>query len=459
MAPSQVVRFNDLVGNSYQLSNEQFENQRTVNLYVEYDEMVTTGKNKSTKHLAPTPGLILATTGLEIYGPTLGPSRGKFTSSKGHCISIFGYNVFQVTGFGPPFLYTNIGTILTNNGIIPQLAFADDGTQLVFTDGTFGYVINMTEPTLSGLTQITDPYFLSYGPTNSCQYYNSYFLFNQTGTNNFFWSNQGVLQFDPSGETSAGIDSKIGNTDNISFLCVMNNYLWLVGSETSEVWYDQPNGTFVFQRMQGPYIELGCVDANTAQKTEAGLMWLASSLRGNLQVVMTANNTSTVPISTQAVSLALQQYPNNGQGLGWSSYSYGDRGHLFYCLNPPNGNATWVYDIPTSELANQQTWHERTYTVPKTDNQTRALPDNHVYYRGYHILGDYNSPNDYCYSYSTFTDNGATITRDRITPYIASNMQMFFHDLFQLDCKTGTKDPFPVPSPSVTPTVTPTVTP
>lgn len=457
MAASQLVRFNDLVGNSYTLSNEQFEHQRTVNMYVEYDEMITTGKDKQTKHLAPTPGLVLSAYNFNgIYGA----SRGKYTTSKGQTISIFGDGVYQVSGNAPPFTYTLVGNILTQTGIIGQLAFADDGTQLVFTDGTYGYVINMSASTLTALTQITDPYFLGYGPTSCCQYYDTFFVFNQTGTNNFFWSNQGSLTFDPSGDTSAGIDSKTGNTDNISFLCVIDRYLWLVGTETTEIWYDSPSGNFVFQRVQGPYIELGCADGNTAQKTEAGLVWLASSLRGNLQVVMTTA-LSTVPISTQAVSLALQQYPNNGQGQGWSSYSYGDRQHLFYVLNPPgNSGSSWVYDFTTSTLSNQLTWHERTYTTTSTGLQSRARPDNHAYYKGYHILGDYANPIDYCYSYTAYTDNGAPITRERISPYIANNMQMLFHDLFQLDCKTGTKQGFPIsPTPTITPTVTPTVSP
>lgn len=430
---SELINFKDLVGNSYTLSNEQFESQRSVNLYVEYDEMLTTGKN-NTKHLAPTPGLILATN--SIPGVT-GVSRGKYTTTRGHCISIFGNKLYQITGNSPPFTYTLVGTILTNTGIISQLAFADDGTQLVFTDGTYGYFANISSSIVTTLTRITDPFFESYGPTSCCQYYDTFFIFNITGTNQFFWSNQAQLTFDPSGITSAGIDAKTGNTDPIKFLCVINRYLWLVGFETTEIWYDTPSNNFVFQRIQGPYMELGCIDGNTAQKTESGLVWLAHSLRGNLQVVMT-NGESTVTISTQAVSLALSKYSNFGEQPGWSSYAYGDRGHLFYVLNPPQGTSSWVYDFPTSILANQLTWHERTYTTPSTGIQNRALPNNHAYYKGYHLLGDYNSVNDYCYDYNTFTDNGAPITRERLSPYISNNMQMMYHDLFQLDCKTGT---------------------
>lgn len=511
------MRFRKFCGPSYQLSNPQYECQVTRNMYVEFDEMVNTGKEGEPCHLAPTPGLTLVK---QVSIPTGSASRGKYTTSKNQPISIIGSNVYQVTGGEPTsFVYTQIGTLLTNIGIISQLAFADDGNILMMTDGTNGYWAKLNSGgAITEFQQIVDPAFQSIGPTSCCQFYDGYFIVNQIGTNNFYWSNLGILsaginsvtitsggtgytngsypnvaltggsganveadivvsggavtsvtitapgagylvidseltatvggsgsgftvnvlslstenQSPSFGGGSAGNDAKSGNNDPIEFLCVINRYLWLVGTQTTEIWYDTPSGTFIFQRIPGPYIEMGCVDGNTAQKTENGLFWLATSLRGGLYVVLTTGENVTT-VSTQAVSLALSSY-----GLtGWSSWSYGERGHMFYILNPPGGTSSWCYDYQTSALGSVPNWHERTFTNPATGAQSRHLANNHCVINGYHLVGDYTTTTDYVLDYNNFTDNGDSITRDRIAPHISADMLEQYHDLFQLDCATG----------------------
>ncbi len=291
-------------------------------------------------------------------------------------------------------------------------------------------VVSYPKNVISNLQQITDSTFLSYGPTNCCQYYDGFFIFNQTGTNNFFWSNENEPTFTNNGTQQAGTDSKIGATDPIVFLCVINRYLWLVGEQTTEIWYDQPSGSFIFQRIEGPFIEQGCVDANTAQKTEDGLLWLSQSKRGNLQVLLASGETVT-PVSNQGVSYALSKYALSG----WSSYSYGQDNHMFYCLNPPNGTSTWCFDITTTSLAGQSMWHERTYL--NNGQEERALVDNIIPFNGYLIAGDYKSPYDYYFDPTNWTDNGVAIQRLRTAPHIADDMLMVYHNLFQLYCKTG----------------------
>ncbi|MGH7745015.1 MAG: hypothetical protein ACREQ5_09480, partial [Candidatus Dormibacteria bacterium] len=239
--------------------------------------------------------------------------------------------------------------------------------------------------------------------------------------------------------------TKSGNADPIAGMVVFQRQLWLIGTQTSEIWYDV-GGTVTFQRLQGPYNELGCIAPDTIATSDEAVYFVATSQRSGPYVVRSYGN-STQRVSSLPVDLALGSY---GQSLiSATGFTYNQDGSSFYAINPKNGTSSWYFDETMATLlgAMAPAWAERTYTLPPGTPvgyglapgvEVRHLADNHWFYANqYHLVGDYNSPNVYFFDFSNGTDNNAWITRTRQAPHVASERNRIFYYNFRLICQVG----------------------
>jgi hypothetical protein len=409
------MKFQGFVGQSYHLDNIQYECNRTVNLYPELDE-AQTGSDGEIGQLVSTPGKVLANT--PIVGQ--GGVRGLYTTTQGLCFYVVGPTLYQLVGTQVPFSSIAIGTLLTQSGVVN---FTDNNGLLVLVDGPNGYSYK------NGVfAQIIDP---SWQGATNCWTFDEYFLFNVPNTNGFYWSDLNAVTFTLAG--GSGVAYKQGNSDPIVNFVVFNRLIWLVGSQTTEVWTDNPGGNTTFQRIPGPYIQHGLLAPNSLAYTEFGALWIAQSPRGGANVVMT-NGYGTQRVSTYAVEQALQRY---GQSLvNATGFTYQQNGHEFYQINPPDGSSSWVYDITISTGVGKPTWHERTFTDSQ-GVESRDLADNACVFQGYNLVGDYSTGNIYSLDYNAYTDNGKLITRTRVAPHLTDEYNRIFYNMFTLKCRTG----------------------
>ncbi len=412
--------FSGFIGPAYTLDSVQFDCQRSINLYVEPDE-AKGGTDGNYGQLVATPGLYLAV----LVASGVSSIRGLYQSTTGEVYAAAGNAVYQITETLGVFTATSIGTLQTASGYVN---FADNAGLLWIVDGPNGYVWQN-----STFTQINDP---SWQGADYVVVLADQFIFNVPGTNEFYWSDINAPTFTLAG--GYGVDAKQGNSDPIISMQVYGLFLWLVGSQTTEIWTTNPGATTSYQRIPGPYLQTGCLAGQTFQYTEYGGIWLSQNPRGGAQVVMTPPQAYTVQrISTFAVEQALQQYSQADIELS-TGFFYQQKGHIFYQLNPGGQNAltSWVYDVTVSEQLQQPIWHERTFT-PVSNIQTRHLADNHAVLNGYHLVGDYSNGNLYVLDPSTYTDNGFTITRTRISPHVAEGFNRVFHHALTIEMTTG----------------------
>lgn len=504
-------KFVGFCGPSYNLDSVQFDCQRSVNLYLELDEMGT-GTDGNKTILVSTPGKTLAIDGTSEQAGL--PIRQVYTATDGTFYCVAGNGFYEVSGASVDTLViTKRGQLLTSTG---RVSIADnsgivwivDGpngytwqthnnsvgsfTNLIggsgYTDGTYdgiqvtggtgtnlivnvvissGVVVsgNIVGPGGSGYTvgdvltipasliggTVTTPFSVqvatvvngqvfsqvfspSWQGANFVCVYDSYFLFNVPGTNQFYWSDINSPTFTVAG--GSGVDAKQGNSDPIVGMTVFGRIMWLIGSQTTEMWTDNPGGTSTFQRIPGPYIQSGCLAGNTVCFTEYGGMWVAVNNRGGATVVMTPPQGYSVNrISTFVVEQQLQKYGTSMANA--TAFIYEQKGHIFYQINPPNGTSSWVYDITMSQLVGQPVWHERTFTTP-LNQQTRDIADCAAFYnQEVVVVGDYKEPKLYFYNYADYTDNGQLITRMRTTPHISNGFNRIFYNALTIECQTG----------------------
>jgi hypothetical protein len=152
--------------------------ERSVNLFEYLDP-----QGKRDKSLISTSGLV--NSGLD-FAPETGGSRATFVFNS-QIYQIFGPSVFLITGTVGSLVKSLLGTIVTTTGYVGIDA---NQYQVIFVDGTEGYIWDTNATTFE---QITDVGFPA-NPIDVC-YLDGYFLVAAGGTNNFYLSliNNGMV--------------------------------------------------------------------------------------------------------------------------------------------------------------------------------------------------------------------------------------------------------------------------
>lgn len=389
------------VGFSYQDRSINYDAQRSVNLYPVKSE---SGTSKAPTGLQGTPGLLAFTT------LPASPHRGS-RSCLGRAFCVAGDGFYEVFTDGS---YSLLGTLNTSIGFV---CMSDNGQQVIMVDGPYGYILTLDT---DAFQEITSDAF--YG-ADTVTFLDGYFVFNRPDTG-IYYITALYNGFDIDALEFASAEA---SSDNLVGVLSIHNNCWLFGTDSIEVVFDSGDTDFPFQRIQGAFIEYGCVAAGSLGHTANTAFWLGQDDEGR-GVVWMATGYQPLRISTFAVEYAIQTY---GDITGATCYTYQEDGHYFYALNFISANTTWVYDI------NLQAWHERAYY--SNGQYSRSLPQTHMFAFGKHLVGDYASGILYQQSLNIYDDNGAAKRWMRICPHINNgSLNYFTHRRLQIDMQTGT---------------------
>jgi hypothetical protein len=206
-----------------------------------------------------------------------------------------------------------------------------------------------------------------------------------------------------------------------------NQNLYMFGSQSIEVFFNSGTADFPFERIHGAVIDVGCAAAFSIAKLGSEIYWLGGDSTGS-GIIYRLKGYQAERISTPAIESVIRKLgqANIGAATAWT---YQQGGHLFYCLNLPGHDATWVYDSSTS------LWHERTYLNLWALERHRA--ECHALAYGENIVSDYANGKIYALDPNSYTDDGVSIARIRTLPHVSKSMKRWFHSSFQLDMETG----------------------
>jgi hypothetical protein len=395
------VRFPGFVGPSYQAQSKNIDCERCINLYAELTESGK-GKEGEVAALVGTPGLSLL---LTLAG---GAVREIFTASNDEVYAVGGNKLYRISS---TWVATELGTLNTAAG---PVSMADNGLQLVIVDGGYGYQWTFLTSTFA---QITDEDFPG---ATQVTYQDGYFIFCKPFSQQFFISDLSDTAID-------GLDfaSSEGNPDLLVGVLSDHRDLWLFNKKTAEVFNNTGNADFPFERNASAFIEHGCAAPFSIQKMNNSVFWLGQDDKG-FGIVYMASSYTPQRISTHAVETAIQSYENIADARAWT---YQERGHHFYVLNFPTANTTWVFDSATG------LWHERVFTYQGRFQRHRG--DSHAVGFGKHLVGDYANGKIYELTSSVYSDDGAAITRRRVSPHVTAGLAQVFYLSFELDIEMG----------------------
>lgn len=332
-----------------------------------------------------------------------------------------GNQLFAVTGnklysVSPMGIRTQIGTLLTHIG---HVGMKIGLTQLVVTDGAFGYVYDLQTKVF---TRITSDGWLG---SATVEYLDGYFTFIDPNSQTFYLS---ALE---DATTIDALDFATANAspDKLVGQVVTNKVLVLLGEVSGEIWQDSGGADFPLERNSGSFLEVGLLSAFTAKELDNSVFWLGRDERG-AGIVYKMEGFRPVRVSTMAVEEKIQEAISAGNDMSQAcAYSYQQGGHSFYVLQVPGLDTTWCYD------AASQQWHERAELTLGEYAQHRGKY--HAYCFGKHLILD-NDDEINEYDVTANTNAGDVLVRDRVSPHYASaQLNRIAFSSFQLDCTVG----------------------
>lgn len=351
-------------GGSYKSLSLPYSAQTTKNLFFEVRQ-----GGRSVAALHGTPGMTL-------FASTNGQhDRGMFIHA-GTLYKVSGTQLYSISAGGTS---TLIGSIAGTN----QTVMASDGTNLIITTGSTPYYYNGT------LTAITDS---DIGTPNTVAFNNSRVLFDGDD-GQFVAADLGQ----PYQADSLNIATAESAPDDTIALAVHKQYLELFGTGTVEPWFNSGTGSPPYDRVNGGVQEVGLAAIHSVAKDENYLYFLDSKLNPRRLSGITLQN-----IGNPGLANEFHTYSTCADAKGFCFTAQNDN---FYVLTFPTANRTWMFQESIGE------WVQLTSGV----NNARHRANSYVYCYGKHLIADWENGNVYEWDFSTYSDAGDVILRERTT--------------------------------------------
>lgn len=306
---------------------------------------------------------------------------------------------------------TKDGTINTTAG---RVSMSNNGTEILVVDGFNGYIYTISTNTIAVISDADFP-----DGATLADFLDGYFIVLKPDTGRFYIS----ASYDGTSWAATDFATAEAEPDYLVSFIVNNRDLWLLGENTTEIWYNSGLADFPFSRINGGFMEWGCDAKYSIAKTGGSIFFLAKNRQGNGVVVRSAGYQPQI-ISTPAIEQQIKSYSKTKDAFG---FTYMEGSHLFYVLTFPD-NATFAYDVFTNM------WHERqSYKL----NMWRV--NCYAFWNGKHYIGDYSNGKIYEMKLNYYTEDGTTIIRKRRGPIFKdedNRKNIIVHDL-NIDMETG----------------------
>jgi hypothetical protein len=360
-----------ILGGSYRSRSPNLADQVVINLY---PEIVETKTGKEVGGLYGCPGLVNIAT---VDG---GPIRAlKAVGSTLYAVS--GANAYAINTSYSATLLGPVGndglpaSIINNPN---QIGIASAGRFYALSGGAFG------------------PVALPFAGCGMATYQDGFGVLTQPGTVNLWQSNLNDLTtWDP-----LNYDTADGQPDNIVAIIDLHRQIIVLKQQYAEVWINAGNNGFVFQRIEGVYLNAGCIAPYSVAELGQSVLWLGQNKQGGNRVFLLSGY-EPHDMSTHATSYAWAQYPTTADAIG---FTYQQEKHEFYVLTFPSGGETWVLDLTVSKALGVPMWHQRAGFSGGLF--TRYAAQCSAFFNGQLVFGDAFSGNLYRPDLGVYTDNG-----------------------------------------------------
>lgn len=274
------------------------------------------------------------------------PVRGLWRASNGNGYCVIGNTCYALDP-PPTWSLLPMGTLAP--GVSTPCSLTDNGIEALLVDNTTaGYSWNLNE---NNFARFIDPTGTFQGATR-VDNIDGFVLWNQPGTNRFGSTLDFTLSIDPT--YTAG---KTGYPDLLQTLIVNHHELVLIGQVSSETWYDAGNAGFPFAELLGADHEHGTCAPFSVAEEDISTFFLGQNRQGQ-GIVLRARSYKCERVSNHPLEVAIRKMQWTVGITDAVGMCFQQDGHVFYMLNFPAGNQTWVLDDSIGE------WSQWAWTQP-----------------------------------------------------------------------------------------------
>lgn len=396
------------IGGSYLGRSRNINSQRSINLYPTIDQQ----QGKNVVSLMGTPGLV------EFCNPGLVEEVRGVHVVGSYLYAVIGNTLYKVSAGGA---YTAISGSLSKS--TDYVYMADNGTELFIVEpGVEGYLYE----TVAGgsLTAIADADFPN--PPESVTFIDGYFVVTETSTGKFYI----CTLYDGTAWDATDFSTAEQYPDNLQCSIAHRGQLWLIGKESTEVWFNTGAADFPFELIPGSSSLQG-TDSGASVATDGTSLYMLD----NYKRIVRNDGYNFVPISTPSIDYQISTYSRTNDAQG---YTYSQQGHIFYVLNFPSANATWAYDATTGFFHERQSYRLKDADGTTIENYTGRHRSNcYALFGTQHIVGDYETGKLLKYDLDTYTDDTQVVRRSRTAPVLHADRKWLFHHSFEVDFESG----------------------
>jgi hypothetical protein len=388
------------LGPSSEARSSNADAQRTVNCYLELSQKSAQG------------GTLYGTPGLETVATVgNGPIRGMIANGNFWYV-VSGSNVYRIAA--SDYSVSLLGTITTN---ARRVGMATNGSEILIVDGVSGWIAEN-----ASLTQIADTSF-PFGVTQAV-FIDGYFIVAGNNSQRLYWSE---IANDGASWNALDFASAEGSPDNIVSIIADHRELWVLGSQSVEVWVNTGDADQLFARSGNAFIEHGCAATWSAATIDNSVFWLGTGKNGH-GIVFRTNGYTPARISTHPIETAIRGYSRIDDAFG---YAFQMDGHSFYVLTFPTADATWMFDVASGE------WSEWLWRDASLNTLHRHRSNCFAFGSGVPLVGDWENGKVYRIDPDVYTDDGVPIKRIRRAQTITEEGKRLFFEEVLILMETG----------------------
>lgn len=403
------MKFPLFVNGAYRSQSPIADDEQTINWLPEQME----SEGATTKvALYPSPGVSLFATVTESSG-----GRAAF-SMDGRCFLVIGSKFVELlfdgtyTVRGSVSVGLSPATISSNGELGGELFITSGGSPGV---GGKGYTYDLATNTLTET--------VASGCVMGGMSYGYFWYLDDTSVFHISDINDG-LTWDP---LQIGTRS-ISPDPTIALLVTSYGQTWLLGEQSTEVWYNAAVDPFPFVPDASGNIPYGIAAVFSVAEANEAVTWLATTRDGGYQV-MSAQGLTPQRISDFALEYEFSTYTTVADAMG---ETYREAGHTFYVLTFPSENKTWVFDFSTGK------WHRRGTWVSEVSEWREWRPTWHCFAFGKHLFCDRESGAIYEVSNEFAVDvEDRPLRRVRRSPTLTSDGNMVRFSKLEIALEVG----------------------
>jgi hypothetical protein len=259
-------------------------------------------------------------------------------------------------------------------------------------------------------------------PISHVTYLDGFFIVNKPGTGEFYIN---TTTEDLTAWSALDFANAAARPDNISALISTAKDLYCFGDESMQLFYNSGNLDFPFEPYPNGVITVGIAAPHTLVQNETGVYFLAISSEGGLYIAR-ANGLQLERLSTDEIEWQINQYQTTSDAIAWLE---NEGGRTYFVITFVSADKTYCCDIG---LPKDMAWFEK-----KSFGIGRWRANGFGSLGKRRIVGDYTNNNLYELDFNTYTENGATIERERYAQIIHSERNSIVINRIVFDMEVG----------------------